>query len=132
MRIRLTGVYVEDQDRALSFYTERLGFVQKMDFGAGDYRWLTVVSPQEPDGTNLLLEKNSNPAARTYQTALRTQGKPAANFFVDDLAAEVERLTKLGVRFTQGPTKTPGSTIATLDDTCGNLIQLTQLDRPIM
>jgi catechol 2,3-dioxygenase-like lactoylglutathione lyase family enzyme len=132
MRIRLTGVFVEDQAQALRFYTERLGFVKKLDISAGNYRFLTVVSPEEPDGTSLLLESNAHPAARAFQKARREQGIAVANFFVEDLASEVERLTKLGVKFTQGLTKTVGSSIAILDDTCGNLVQITQLDQPMM
>jgi predicted enzyme related to lactoylglutathione lyase len=127
LKIKLTSVFVEDQDKALRFYTEVLGFVKKLDFPMGRFKWLTVVSPQEPEGTQLLLEPNDNPAAKTYQQSIYNQGVRAASFFVEDIQKEYERLKKLGVVFTMLPTKAPGSTIAVLDDTCGNLIQLTQL-----
>ncbi len=115
--------------KALRFYTEVLGFVKKADITAGTYRWLTVVSPEDPDGTQLVLEPNENPAAKAYQEALFRQGIRAAAFFVDDIRKEYERLKKLGVKFTMEPTKLPGtpSTIAILDDTCGNLIQITEM-----
>src|SRR5580700_3711556 len=103
MKIKLTSVYVDDQDRALAFYTEKLGFQKKSDFSNGGYRWLTVVSPQEPDGTELLLEKNDNPAAKTFQQARFQQGQPAAQFFVDDIQAEYDRMKPLGVKFTMEP-----------------------------
>jgi catechol 2,3-dioxygenase-like lactoylglutathione lyase family enzyme len=130
MQIKLTGVFVDDQDKALKFYTDVLGFVKKMDFSAGNYRWLTVVSPEVPEGTQLVLEPNHgyNPAAKTYQQEIFRQGIPAANFFVGDVQKEYERLKQHGVTFTKEPTKTTGSTIAVLDDTCGNLIQITHLD----
>jgi catechol 2,3-dioxygenase-like lactoylglutathione lyase family enzyme len=130
VQIKLTGVFVNDQEKALKFYTEVLGFLKKMDFSAGNYRWLTVVSPEEPDGTQLVLELNqgSNPAAKTYQDEIFRHGIPAANFFVGDVQKEYERMKPLGVKFTREPTKTTGSTIAILDDTCGNLIQITHLD----
>ena len=127
MRIELTSIFVNDQDKALRFYTEKLGFVKKMDIKAGEYRWLTVVSPEDKDGTQLVLGSNNNPAARTYQEAIFNQSVPAQLFFVDDIQKEYERLKNLGVKFTMEPTKVTGSTIAVLDDTCGNLIQLTQL-----
>ena len=129
MRIKLTSVYVNDQGKALKFYTEILGFVKKADITAGKYRWLTVVSPEEQDGTQLVLEPNENPAAKAYQEALFKQSIHANNFFVDDIQKEYERLKKLGVKFTMQPTKLTGtpSTIAILDDACGNLIQITQL-----
>ena len=129
MRIELTSVYVDDQAKALKFYTEKLGFVKKADISAGGYRWLTVVSPEDQDGTQLVLEPNENPAAKAYQEALFKQGIRAAAFFVDDIQKEYERLKKLGVKFTMEPTKLTGtpSTIAVLDDTCGNLIQITHL-----
>ncbi|HUH78854.1 MAG TPA: VOC family protein [Methanoregula sp.] len=129
MRIRLTGVHVNNQAEALKFYTEILGFVKKADITANNYRWLTVVSPEDPDGTQLVLGPDDNPAAKAYQEALFKQGIPAASFFVDDIQKEYERLRRLGVKFTMEPTKLPGtpSTIAILDDTCGNLIQITQL-----
>jgi len=130
MQIKLTSVFVGDQDKAVKFYTEVLGFVKKMDFSAGNYRWLTVVSPEEPEGVQLVLERNEgfNPAAKAYQQEIFRQGIPAANFFVGDVQKEYERLKQNGVTFTKEPTKTTGSTIAMLDDTCGNLIQITHLD----
>jgi len=127
MRIGLTSIFVSDQERALRFYTEVLGFRKKADITAGKFRWLTVVSPEEPDGTQLQLAPNDNPAAKTFQEAMFKQGIYAVNFLVEDLQKEYERIRKLGARFTLEPTKTPGSRIAILDDTCGNLIQLTQL-----
>jgi predicted enzyme related to lactoylglutathione lyase len=129
MRIKLTSVLVNNQAEALTFYTEILGFVKKADISAGSYRWLTVVSPEDQDGTQLVLEPNENPAARAYQEAHFRQGIRAAAFFVDDIQKEYERLKKLGVKFTMEPTKLPGTgaTISVLDDTCGNLIQITQL-----
>jgi catechol 2,3-dioxygenase-like lactoylglutathione lyase family enzyme len=130
MQIKLTSVFVDDQEKALKFYTEVLGFVKKMDFSAGSYRWLTVVSPEEPEGVQLVLERNegNNPAAKMYQQEIFRQGIPAANFFVGDVQKEYERLKQLGVTFAKKTTKTTGSTIAVLDDTCGNLIQITHLD----
>ncbi len=127
MKIKLTSVHVDDQEKALRFYTEVLGFVKKTDFSAGEYRWLTVVSPEEPDGTELVLEPNDNPAAKTYQQALFEQKIPAAMFFTDDLRADYERIKSRGADFSMPPTDTTGSTIAQVNDTCGNLIQLTQL-----
>src|SRR5579863_4869891 len=121
MKIKLTSVHVDDQEKALRFYTEVLGLAKKSDFSNGPYRWLTVVSPEEPDGTELQLARNDNPAAKTYQQAIFEQRTPAANFFVADTEAEYARLRGLGVTFTMEPTKTVGSTIAVLDDTCGNL-----------
>ncbi len=123
----MTSVFVNDQGKALKFYTEILGFVKKSDIKAGEYRWLTVVSPEKPDGSQLLLEPNENPAAKTYQEAIFSQGLSAAMFFVDDIRREYDRLKKLGVRFSLEPTNVTGSTIAVLDDTCGNLLQITQL-----
>jgi predicted enzyme related to lactoylglutathione lyase len=130
MQIKLMSVFVDDQDKALRFYTDVLGFVKKMDFSAGNYRWLTVVSPEEPEGPQLVLERNEgfNPAAKTYQQEIFRHGIPAANFFVADVQKEYERVKQHGVTFTKEPTKTTGSTIAVLDDTCGNLIQITHLD----
>jgi predicted enzyme related to lactoylglutathione lyase len=127
MKIKLTSVFVNDQNKALDFYTKNLGFVKKADIGAGKYRWLTVVSAEDPNGPQLHLEPNENPAARTYQESIFKQGIPASMFFVNDLQKEYERLKKLGVKFTMEPTKTPGSTITRFDDTVGNLIQITQL-----
>ena len=128
MKIKLTSVFVDDQEKALKFYTDVLGFAKKADFTAGTYRWLTVVSPEEPDGTQLQLALNDNPAAKTYQQAIFKQSTPAANFFVGDVQGEYARLKQHGVKFNKEPVKTTGSTIAVLDDTCGNLIQLTHLD----
>ncbi|MGZ5433688.1 MAG: VOC family protein [Thermoanaerobaculia bacterium] len=127
MKIKLTSVFVDDQEKALMFYTDVLGFVKSSDISAGNYRWLTVVSPDEQNGTQLLLEPNENPAAKTYQRAIFEQGIPAAMFFVDDIEKEYQRLKTLGVRFTMEPTETPGSTIVVFDDSCGNLIQLTHM-----
>jgi predicted enzyme related to lactoylglutathione lyase len=127
MKIKLTSIFVNEQNRALDFYTRNLGFVKKADIGAGKYRWLTVVSAEDPNGPQLHLEPNDNPAARTYQESIFKQGIPANMFFVDDIQKEFQRLKKLGVKFIMEPTKTVGSTIAQLDDTVGNLIQITQL-----
>ena len=126
MKIKLTSVFVDDQGKALKFYTEVLGFAKKSDVTAGKYRWLTVVSPEEQDGAQLLLEPNDNPAAKSYQESIFKQGIPAAMFFVDDIQKEYWKLKGLGVKFTMEPTKTPGSTIVVFDDTCGNLIQIAQ------
>lgn len=131
MEIGLTSVFVKDQEKALKFYTEVLGFVKKLDISAGNYRWLTVVSPEDQDGTQLVLQPNDNPAAKLYQEAIFKQGIPATSFFVKDIQKEHERLKRLGAKFTMEPTKVTGSTIAVLDDTCGNLIQLTQLQNKI-
>ena len=127
MKIKLTSVYVDDQDKALRFYTEVLGFVKKADFSQGPYRWLTVASPEEPQGTELQLALNDNPAGNAYQQALFQQGQPAAMFYVDDLQGEYDRLISRGVTFTTPATKAPWGSMAMLNDTCGNLIQLTQL-----
>ena len=127
MKIKLTSIHVDDQERALRFYTEVLGFVKKTDVSAGEYRWLTVVSPEEPDGAELLLEPNDNPAAKTYQQALFDQKISAAMFFTGDVQADYERIKARGAEFTMPPTQVTGSTIAQVNDTCGNLIQLTQL-----
>lgn len=128
MRIKVTSVFVNNQEKALKFYTEILGFVKKTDVSAGQYRWLTVVSPDEQDGTELLLEPNENPAAKQFQEAILKQGIPATQFFVEDIQKEYERLKELGVKFTMQPTKVTRSTIAIFEDTCGNLIQIIQLD----
>lgn len=129
MKIKIMNQYVDDQEKALRFYTEKLGFVKKADFSQGNYRWLTVVSAEESTGVELVLQPSGFvPAAQAYQQALYKQGMPAAMFFVDDINKEHQRLQGLGVTFTKPPTKTTGSTIAMLDDTCGNLIQLTQLE----
>lgn len=125
MKISYSKIYVDDQDKALEFYTKKLGFVKKADVSNEGYRWLTVVSPENPDDVQLLLEKNDDPAAKTYQKAMFEQGNDAANFDVADVQAEYDRLRTLGVKFTLEPTEVmPGVTIAILDDTCGNLIQL--------
>ena len=129
MKIKLTSVYVNDQDKALRFYTEVLGFAKKADFSNGPFRWLTVVSPDEPDGTELQLALNNNPAATAYQQAMFQQGQPAAMFFTDDVKGDYERIKTRGAEFTMPPTDVTASTIAMLNDTCGNLIQLTQLAR---
>src|SRR2546427_1580996 len=129
MKIKLTSVYVDDQAKALEFYTKVLGFVKKADVTAGKYRWLTVVSPEEPNGPQLVLEPNDNPAARLYQESIFKQGLRTTMFFVEDIQKEYQRLKRLGVKFTMEPTKTTGSTIAVFDDTVGNLIQITHLDR---
>ena len=126
MRITHTGVFVGDQDEALRFYTETLGFVKKQDVPAGEFKWLTVVSPDDPDGTELLLEPNENPVAQAYQSGLFDQGIPATSFGVTDIRAEYERLTSLGVAFVMEPTPMGDVTIAVFDDTCGNLIQIMQ------
>jgi predicted enzyme related to lactoylglutathione lyase len=125
MQLKLMRVFVDDQDKALKFYTDVLGFVKKLDITMGKYRWLTVVSPEEPEGTQLLLEPNDNPAAKTYQQEIFRQGRSATTFFVGDLQEEYARLKKHGVTFTTEPTKAPGASFAVLDDTCGNLIQIT-------
>jgi predicted enzyme related to lactoylglutathione lyase len=127
MKIKLASVFVEDQAKALDFYTKTLSFVKKMDVTAGKYRWLTVVSPEDQNGPQLVLEPNDNPASKTFQQSIFKQGIPATNFFVDDIQKEHQRLKKLGVRLTMEPTKVPGSTIARFEDTVGNLIQITQL-----
>jgi predicted enzyme related to lactoylglutathione lyase len=127
MKIKLTSVFVDDQDKALRFYTEVLGFAKKADFRNGPFRWLTVGSPEEPDGTQLQLTLNNNPAAKAYQQAIFQQGQPAAMFNTDDVKGDYERIKARGAEFTMPPTDVTGSTIAMLKDTCGNLIQLTQL-----
>ncbi|MBI5841819.1 MAG: VOC family protein [Chloroflexi bacterium] len=124
MKIQLSSVMVDDQDKALKFYTEVLGFVKKRDIPLGEARWLTVVSPEGPEDIELLLEPNSNPAARTYQKAIFEQGIPLTAFAVKDIHKEYQRLKKLGVKFSMEPTKTGPATVAVFDDTCGNLIQI--------
>lgn len=128
MKIKVTSVFVSDQEKALKFYTELLGFVKKSDVAVGEYRWLTVVSPEQQDGVELLLEPNNNPAAKTYQKNIFEQGIPATSFFVDDIQKEYKKLKGLGVVFTMPPTKVTGSIIAVFDDSCGNLIQINQLN----
>src|SRR5229473_8643519 len=129
MKIKLTSVHVDDQEKALRLYTDVLGFTKKTDFSNGPYRWLTVTSPDEPDGTELQLALNNNPAAKAYQQAMFQQGQPAVMFFTDDIKADYERIKARGAEFTMPPKDVTGSTITMLNDTCGNLIQLTQLKR---
>lgn len=129
MKIKLTKVYVENQNTALHVYTEVLGFSKKSDFSNGPYRWLTVASPEQTDGTELQLALNDNPAAKAYQQATFKQSLPAAILFTDDVKGDYERIKSRGVEFTMPPTDVTGSTIAMLNDNCGNLIQLTQLAR---
>src|SRR5262249_5624473 len=129
MKIKLTSVYVNDQEKALRFYTEVLGFARKADFSQGPFRWLTVVSSEDPDGTELQLALNDNPAAKAYQQAMFQQGQPAAMFFSADVKSDYERIRARGAEFTMAPTEVPRATIAKLNDTCGNLIQITQLAR---
>jgi predicted enzyme related to lactoylglutathione lyase len=129
MKIKLTTIYVDDQEKALHFYTEVLGFTKKNDFTNGPYRWLTVASPEDPDGMELQLALDDNPAGKAYQQALFQQGQPAAMFFTDGVKADYERIKARGAEFTMPPTEVTGSTIAQLNDTCGNLLQITQLAR---
>ena len=129
MKIKLTGVHVDDQEKALRVYTDVLGFVKKADFSQGPFRWLTVASPEDPDGAELQLALNDNQAAKAYQQAMFQQGQPAAMFFTDDVQADYERMKARGAEFTMAPTDVTASTIAMLNDTCGNLIQVTQLKR---
>jgi predicted enzyme related to lactoylglutathione lyase len=129
MKIKLTSIYVDDQEKALRFYTEVLGFIKKADFSNGPFRWLTVGSPEEPEGAELQLALNDNPAAKAYQQAIFEQGQPAAMFSTDDVRADYERIKARGAEFTMPPTDVTASTIAMLNDTCGNLIQLTELAR---
>lgn len=124
MKIVLTSVYVDDQEKALDFYTDVLGFEKKQDVPMGDHRWLTVVSPESPDGPELVLEPDGHPAARPFKEALMEDGIPFTSFGVEDVSSEYERLTDRGVRFTQKPTEMGPVTMAVLDDTCGNLIQI--------
>ncbi|HYV02861.1 MAG TPA: VOC family protein [Actinomycetota bacterium] len=124
MRITVTSVLVDDQEKALRFYTEVLGFVKKADIPVGEARWLTVASPEDPNGTELLLEPDAHPAAGPFKQALVADGIPFTSFGVDDVNAEVERLQGLGVRFTQQPLEMGPVTTAVFDDTCGNLIQI--------
>ncbi len=127
LRIVVTSVFVEDQAKALAFYTDVLGFVKKTDVPLGEARWLTVASAADPDGVELLLEPNGNDVARAYQEGLKAQGIPATSFAVDDITAEHTRLVGLGVRFTQEPTQMGPVTTAVFDDTCGNLIQIAKM-----
>jgi predicted enzyme related to lactoylglutathione lyase len=127
MKIKLTTVHVDDQEKALRFYTEVLGFVKKADFSQGPFRWLTVASPEQPEGTELQLALNNNPAAKTYQQALFMQNQPAAMFYTDNLQADYERMKGQGAEFTMEPMDVTASKIAMLNDTCGNLIQIVEL-----
>ena len=127
MKIKVTSIYVDDQDKALRFYTEVLGFTRKTDFSQGPFRWLTVASPENPDGTELQLALNNNPVAKAYQEGMFQQGQPAMMFFTDDIQGDHEQNKARGAEFTMPPTGVTASTIAMLKDTCGNLIQLTQL-----
>jgi len=129
MRIKVTSIYVDDQEKALRFYTKVLGFTKRADFSNGPYRWLTVTSPDNPDGIELQLALNNNPAAKAYQQAMLQQSQPAVMFFTDDVKGDYERIKAIGAEFTLPPTKVTGSTIAMLKDTCGNLIQISQLAR---
>jgi predicted enzyme related to lactoylglutathione lyase len=127
MKIKLTNIYVDDQEKALRFYGEKLGMTVKADFSNGGYRWLTVVSSDDPDGTELQLALNDNPAGKAYQQALFQQGQPAVMFYSDDVKADYERIKARGAEFKMAPTEVTGSTIAQLNDGCGNLIQISQL-----
>ena len=129
MKIKVTSIYVDDQEKALHFYTDILGLVKKADVTQGPYRWLTVASPEEPDGVELQLAPNDNPAAHVYQQAMFEQGQPAVMFNVDDVQREYDRMKAAGAEFTMPPTKVTGSTIAMVNDTSGNLIQLAALTR---
>ena len=130
MKIKLTSVHVDDQEKALRFYTEVLGFVKRADFRNGAYRWLTVGSAEDPDGAELQLSlANGNAAATAYQQALFQQGQPAAMFFSEDVKGDYERMKARGAEFTMAPTDVTASTIAMVNDTCGNLVQITQLKR---
>jgi predicted enzyme related to lactoylglutathione lyase len=126
MKIIVTSIFVEDQEKALNFYTEKLGFIKKHDVPTGEYRWITLVSSEEQTGTELLLEPNAHPAAKEYQAKIFSEGIPATMFGVEDIHKEYERLQENGVKFTMMPTKMGNVTIAVLDDTCGNLIQIIQ------
>lgn len=128
MRITVTGVFVDDQDKALAFYTEKLGFLKKEDVDVGEFKWLTVVSPEDPEGPEFLLEPNENPVAKEYQSGIFEQGIPATMFAVTDIRSEFERLKNLGVQFTMEPTRMGDVHIAIFNDTCGNLIQIAQTD----
>jgi len=129
MRIKVISVYVDDQEKALRFYTKVLGFTKKADFNNGPYRWLTVASSEDPDGIELQLAPNDNPAAKAYQQAIFQQGQPVIMFFTDDVKGDYEQFKTRGAEFTMPPTQVTGSTIAKLKDTCGNLIQISQVAR---
>ncbi len=127
MKIKVTSIFVDNQDNALRFYTEVLGFAKKADFSQGPYRWLTVTPSGDPNDVELQLALNNNPTAKTYQESLLSQSQPAIMFFTDDIKADYERAKSKGAEFTMPPTDVTGSTIAMLKDTCGNIVQLTQL-----
>ncbi len=129
MKIKLTSVYVDDQEKALRFYTEVLGFAKKSDFSQGPFRWLTVTAAEDPDGTELQLALNNNPAAQAYQKALFEQNQPAANFFTDDVEADYNRMKAAGADFSMPPTDVKHSWIAMVNDGCGNRVQITQLKK---
>ncbi|MBZ9743267.1 MULTISPECIES: VOC family protein [unclassified Mesorhizobium] len=129
MKIKLTSIYVDDQEKALAFYTGVLGFTKKADFSNGPFRWLTVVPAEEPEGTELQLALNDNPAAKTYQQAIFSQGQPALMLFTDDIKGDHERIEAKGGVFAMPPTQVTGSTIAQVNDGCGNLVQITELAR---
>ncbi len=126
MKVIINSIFVEDQDKALSFYTEKLGFIKKYDVPVGKFKWLTVVSPEDSDGTQILLEPNNNPVAKTYQKGVYEQGIPATSFGVENIQTEFEKLKGMGVRFTMEPTKMNTIIVAVFDDTCGNLTQIMQ------
>lgn len=127
MKIKVTTIYVDDQEKALRFYADVLGFTKKDDFSNSGYRWLTVTATDDPDGVQLQLAANSNPAAKAFQEATYQQGQPAIMFHSDDVKADYERISAKGVQFKMKPTDVTGSTIAQLEDGCGNLVQITQL-----
>jgi predicted enzyme related to lactoylglutathione lyase len=127
MKIKITSIYVDDQERALAFYTQVLGFAKKNDFSNGGYRWLTVASPEDPDGVELQLALNNNPVGKAYQEGLFAQGQPAIMFYTSDIKADADRIGKAGGTFSMPPTDVTASTIAQLHDGCGNIVQLTQL-----
>jgi predicted enzyme related to lactoylglutathione lyase len=129
MKIKVTTLYVDDQEKALRFYTGVMGFAKKTDVSNGPYRWLTVIPPEDPDGVELQLALNNNQAAKAYQQAMFQQGQPALMFFTDDVKGDYEKIKARGAEFTMPPTAVTGSTIAMLKDTCGNLIQISQLAR---
>jgi catechol 2,3-dioxygenase-like lactoylglutathione lyase family enzyme len=128
MKINLASVFVDDQDKALSFYTETLGFVKKTEMPAGEFKWLTVVSPEDPDGVELLLEPSDHPAVKPFKDAIVADGIPYTSFAVSDVQAEYERLSARGVKFVQNPTSMGPVTTAVFDDTCGNLIQIAAMN----
>ena len=129
MKIKVTSLYVDDQEKALRFYTDVLGFIKKTDFSQGPYRWLTVASPEQPEGPEVQLALNNNPATKTYQQAMFQQNQPAIMFFTDDLQSDYDRMKARGAEFTMPPTDVTASKIAMLKDTCGNLVQVTELKR---